>query len=125
MPRAWKVCSRIYKMYKKALNKILTLIALLFLSGCNKDLPQENHLVAGFMNPGKWQVARFVCSKNGQQLIAASPNSRGLFIDFLDPEATRAHFEYIFKQLGLVKGVNNNTQLKTLDDDSMELYRSL
>jgi hypothetical protein len=50
--------------------------------------------------PGKWQVARFVCTNNGQQLIAASPNSKGFFIDFLDPEATRFHFEYIFKQLG-------------------------
>ena len=72
--------------------------------------------------PGKWQVVRFVCSNNGQQLIAASPNSKGFFIDFLDPEATRFHFEYIFKQLGLKKGVGNNTPLKTLDDDSMELH---
>ena len=71
--------------------------------------------------PGKWQVVRFVCSNNGQQLIAASPSSKGFFIDFLDPEATRFHFEYIFKQLGLEKGVDNNTPLKTLDDDSMEL----
>ena len=71
---------------------------------------------------GKWQVVRFVCSNNGQQLIAASPNSKGFFIDFLDPEATRFHFEYIFKQLGLRKGIPNDTSLRTLDDDSMELY---
>ena len=37
---------------------------------------------------GRWQVVRFVCSNNGQQLIAASPNSKGPFIDFLDPAAT-------------------------------------
>ena len=72
--------------------------------------------------PGKWQVVRFVCTNNGQQLIAASPNSNGFFIDFLDPDATRFHFEYIFKQLGLQKGVDNKSQLKTLDDDSMELH---
>lgn len=72
--------------------------------------------------PGKWHVVRFVCSNNGQQLIAASPNSKGFFIDFLDPEATRFHFEYIFKQLGIEKGINNNTPVKTLDDDSMELH---
>ncbi|WP_416171514.1 hypothetical protein [Algoriphagus boritolerans] len=29
--------------------------------------------------PGKWHVERFVCSNNGQQLIAASPNSKGFF----------------------------------------------
>jgi len=74
--------------------------------------------------PEKWQVVRFVCSNNGQQLIAASPNSKGFFIDFLDPEATRFHFEYIFKQLGLEKG-NNKTPLKTLDDDSMELHEGI
>jgi len=72
--------------------------------------------------PGKWQVVRFVCSNNGQQLIAASPNSKGFFIDFLDPEATRFHFEYIFKQLGLKKGGGIKTPLKSLDDDSMELH---
>ena len=44
---------------------------------------------------GRWQVVRYVCTNNGQQLIAASPNSKGPFIDFLDPEATRFHFEYI------------------------------
>ncbi len=75
--------------------------------------------------PGKWQVVRFVCSNNGQQLIAASPNSKGFFIDFLDPEATRFHFEYIFRQLGLEKGAPNNTPLRTLDDDSMELHEGI
>ncbi len=74
---------------------------------------------------GKWQVARFVCTNNGQMLIAASPNSKGLFIDFLDPEATRFHFEYIFKQLGLEKGSGKRTPLKTLDDDSMELHEGI
>ncbi|EON79072.1 putative acetyl xylan esterase [Lunatimonas lonarensis] len=72
--------------------------------------------------PGRWHIERFVCSTNGQQLIAASPNSKGYFIDFLDPEATRFHFEYIFNQLGLEKGKENQTRLKTLDDDSMELH---
>ena len=74
---------------------------------------------------GDWQVVRFVCSNNGQQLIAASPNSKGLFIDFLDPEATRFHFEYIFERLGLQKGGDPGSPLKTLDDDSMELYEGI
>lgn len=75
--------------------------------------------------PGKWEVARFVCTNNGQMLIAASPNSKGFFIDFLDPAATRFHFEYIFNQLGLEKGSGKQTPLKTLDDDSMELHEGI
>ncbi len=75
--------------------------------------------------PGKWHIERFVCSNNGQQLIAASPNSKGFFIDFLDPEATRFHFEYIFKQLGIEKDNKENSPLKTLDDDSMELHEGI
>ena len=52
---------------------------------------------------GSWQVVRFVCSNNGQQLIAASPNSKGPFIDFLDPVATRFHFELHHQQTGVEK----------------------
>jgi hypothetical protein len=70
---------------------------------------------------GTWQVARFVCSNNGQQLIAASPNSMGPFIDFLDPEATRFHFEFIIHKLGLNKG-GDPGPLKYLEVDSMELH---
>lgn len=74
---------------------------------------------------GTWQVARFVCTNNGQQLIAASPNSKGLFIDFLDPEATRFHFEYIINKLGIPKAGNPGSPLKSLDDDSMELHEGI
>lgn len=70
---------------------------------------------------GKWRVMRFVCTNNGQQLIAASPNSKGPFIDFLDPEATRFHFEHILNGLGLKKG-GNPAPLNYLEVDSMELH---
>ncbi|MCU0780911.1 MAG: hypothetical protein MUF04_07395 [Akkermansiaceae bacterium] len=70
---------------------------------------------------GTWRVARFVCTNNGQQLIAASPNSKGPFIDFLDPEATRFHFEYIIRKLGLQRG-GDPAPLRYLALDSMELY---
>jgi len=73
---------------------------------------------------GNWQVVRFVCSNNGQQLIAASPNSKGPFIDFLDPEATRFHFEYIIGKLGLQKG-GDPSPLKYLEVDSMELHEGI
>lgn len=74
---------------------------------------------------GAWQVVRFVCANNGQQLIAASPNSKGLFIDFLDPEATRFHFEYIINKLGIIKGGDPASPLKSLEVDSMELYHGI
>lgn len=74
--------------------------------------------------PGSWQVVRYVCSNNGQQLIAASPNSNGLFIDFLDPAQTRFHFEYIIHKLGLKKG-GDPSPLKSLSLDSMELYEGI
>lgn len=74
---------------------------------------------------GDWQVVRFVCSNNGQQMIAASPNSKGLFIDFLDPEATRFHFEYIIDKLGLPRGGDPDSPIKSLDDDSMELHEGI
>ena len=73
---------------------------------------------------GKWQIVRYVCSNNGQQLIAASPNSKGPFIDFLDPEATRFHFEYIINKLGLEKG-GDPYPLRYLEVDSMELYEGI
>lgn len=75
--------------------------------------------------PGKWRVLRYVCSNNGQQLIAASPNSKGPFIDFLDPEATRFHFRYILDKLGIKKGGDPDISLKTLDVDSMELHEGI
>jgi len=74
---------------------------------------------------GRWQVVRYVCSNNGQQLIAASPNSKGPFIDFLDPEATRFHFEYIIDRLGLTKGGDPDSPLKYLEVDSMELHEGI
>ncbi|MFC2141546.1 glycosyl hydrolase [Acidobacteriota bacterium] len=74
---------------------------------------------------GRWRIERFVCSNNGQQLIAASPNSKGPFIDFLDPEATRFHFEYIIGKLGLTKGGDPESPLKYLEVDSMELHEGI
>ena len=76
------------------------------------DLSGVVNLSGSFLNgelvwdvpAGDWHVVRFVCSNNGQQLIAASPNSKGLFIDFLDPEATRFHMEYIIHKLGIPRG---------------------
>ncbi len=88
-----------------------------------------DHFSSGLLSwtppAGKWQVVRYVCTNNGQQLIAASPNSKGPFIDFLDPEATRFHFRYILEKLGIKKGGDPDVPLKTLDVDSMELHEGI
>jgi len=95
------------------------------ISSLSKVIDITDRLKDGVLNwdvpAGKWNVVRYVCSNNGQQLIAASPNSKGLFIDFLDPEATRFHFEYIIGKLGLKKG-GDPSPLKHLEVDSMELH---
>jgi len=85
----------------------------------------EDGELAWTVPAGSWQVVRYVCSNNGQRLIAASPKSKGLFIDFLDPEETRFHFEYIIHKLGLKKGGDPDSPLKYLEVDSMELHRGI
>ena len=47
---------------------------------------------------GKWGIIRYVCSNTGQSLIVPSPKSKGLFIDFFDPEATKRHLKYFYGQ---------------------------
>ncbi|MDR1813742.1 MAG: family 78 glycoside hydrolase catalytic domain [Tannerella sp.] len=67
---------------------------------------------------GNWNIFRFVCSNTGQKLIVPSPNSNGLFIDFLAPDATRKHLHYIINCLGVTEA---NQTLESLFFDSMEL----
>ncbi len=71
--------------------------------------------------PGKWTILRFVCSNNGQQLIVPSPNSNGLFIDFLDPQATRRHLQYFMDRLGVTPENSAHAGLDYFEFDSMEL----
>lgn len=110
----------------------LEVAVLAWPDAADKRIPDRSHVVDLTHNvedggltwtapEGNWRVARFVCSNNGQQLIAASPNSKGPFIDFLDPEATRFHFEHIIRKLGLEKG-GDPGPLQCLAVDSMELH---
>jgi len=71
--------------------------------------------------PGKWTLLRFVCSNNGQQLIVPSPNSNGLFIDFLDPAATIKHLKYFMDRLGVTPENSSEAGLGYFEFDSMEL----
>jgi hypothetical protein len=70
---------------------------------------------------GKWNILRFVCSNNGQQLIVPSPNSNGLFIDFFDPQATIRHLKYFMDRLGVTPENSAEAGLSYFEFDSMEL----
>ena len=70
---------------------------------------------------GRWTIFRFVCTNNGQTLIAPSPNSDGFLIDFLDPDATRMHFQYMLDRVGVTPENAADLGLKYFEVDSMEL----
>lgn len=74
---------------------------------------------------GKWKILRFVCSNSGQSLIACSPNSKGLFIDFLEPSATKHHLKYILDKLEITPENADQSGLSYLEVDSMELHSGI
>ena len=74
---------------------------------------------------GDWLIMRFICSNNGQMLIVPSPNSKGLFIDFLDPESTKRHLKQFMERLGIEPRVKSEGGLAYLEFDSMELAEGI
>ena len=74
---------------------------------------------------GRWHVMRFVCMNNGQQLIVASPNSKGPLIDFLDPAATKMHFQHILDKIGITRENAKKFGLAYLAVESMELAEGI
>jgi len=74
---------------------------------------------------GDWVIMRFICSNNGQRLIVPSPNSKGFFIDFLDPESTRKHLKHFMNRLGISRGGKSEGGLAYLEFDSMELAEGI
>ncbi len=74
---------------------------------------------------GDWILMRFTCLNNGQRLIVPSPNSNGLFIDFLDPRSTRKHLKYFMERLGIKPGANSEGGLAYIEFDSMELAEGI
>ena len=74
---------------------------------------------------GNWVILRLVMANTGHQLIVPSPNSGGPMIDFLNPAATRNHFEYIVDRLESRVGNLGKSSLKYLEVDSMELGEEL
>ena len=74
---------------------------------------------------GRWSIIRYVCSNTGQSLIVPSPKSNGLFIDFLDPEATEKHLKYFMDRLGITPENAADSGLAYFEFDSMELGASI
>ncbi|MFC2087750.1 glycosyl hydrolase, partial [Bacteroidota bacterium] len=69
---------------------------------------------------GKWVILRFICSNTGQRLIAESPNSDGLFVDFLDPEAIKRHLQHMLDKIGINTKNTKGHGLAYISEDSIE-----
>ncbi|MGE0132845.1 MAG: glycosyl hydrolase [Blastocatellales bacterium] len=48
---------------------------------------------------GRWAILRYVCMNTGERLKVPSPASDGWATDHLNPEATRAHMNYVIGRL--------------------------
>lgn len=48
---------------------------------------------------GRWTVLRYTCMNTGERLKVPSPASDGWATDHLNPEATRAHMDYVIARL--------------------------
>ena len=48
---------------------------------------------------GRWTVLRYTCMNTGERLKVPSPASDGWATDHLNPEATRAHMDYVVARL--------------------------
>lgn len=73
---------------------------------------------------GTWTIMRFVCANTGAKLKLPSPASQGLAIDHFNPEATRAHFDYLIDRLHQELGAFEQTALKYTYVCSYELSGS-
>lgn len=49
--------------------------------------------------PGQWTVLRYVVMNTGERLKVPSPNSDGWATDHFNPEATKAHMDYVIARL--------------------------
>ncbi len=70
---------------------------------------------------GEWVVRWFVRANTGQRLIVPSPGSDGLQIDFFDADDSRAYFGHVLDRLEAGLGPLEDTALRYLEVDSLEL----
>jgi len=83
------------------------------------DRMDANGMLKWNVPAGEWVILRLGCGSTGEKLMIPSPNSVGLVIDHMDPEATRRHFDHIIgKILEVRKGLD---ALKYMEVDSIEV----
>lgn len=63
---------------------------------------------------GHWTILRYVCLNTGERLKVPSPASDGWATDHFNPEATRAHMDYVTSRLGEAFGPLASSGLKNL-----------
>ncbi len=63
---------------------------------------------------GQWTILRYVCMNTGERLKLPSPSSDGWATDHLNPEATRAHMDYVVARLREAFGDLRTSGLKNL-----------
>ncbi len=72
---------------------------------------------------GKWKIIRYVNSNTGQLLECPSPNSKGLVIDHLSPEALDHHLNFMLTRLK--EGRKDMGSLKYFFFDSYEVWEGI
>ena len=70
---------------------------------------------------GDWTMRWFIFANTGQRLIVPSPRADGLQIDFFDADDSRTYFNHVLERLELALGPLEETALRYLEVDSLEL----
>ena len=63
---------------------------------------------------GRWTILRYVCMNTGERLKVPSPASDGWATDHLNPQATRAHMDYVVARLREALGQVGTSGLRNL-----------
>jgi hypothetical protein len=71
--------------------------------------------------PGKWRIARYICTPTGQPLAIPSPLSKGLVLDHFSGAAQEANMNYVLNKLKTALGGIRNRSLRYLYEDSYEV----
>ncbi|MCS7239134.1 MAG: glycosyl hydrolase [Thermoguttaceae bacterium] len=85
------------------------------------DLLQAEGVLEWDVPPGKWRIIRYGCGNTGQRLVLPSPQSGGLVLDHLNPQATEFHFRTIVSRLKEHLGPDFGGALRQLYSCSYEV----
>ena len=83
------------------------------------EFTKEGKFIQWEVPDGKWDVISFFMCNTGQELVCPGPNSKGLMIDHLSRQATKAHFDTILSRLDRI---STSGRIKYLEVDSYEAW---